>query len=432
MPTIEGFRIENYRILKDVTLGKLWHTQDARPLTSLTAVIGDNGVGKSTIFDALGFLADAFQYGVEEACDMRGRGGFQRLRTQGQTEPIRFEIYYRQHRTSRPITYQLSIDEDQGRPFVCGEHLRQRRKGQKRGHPFSFLRLKNGRGLVWKGEETVTQLDNDEVDLFGERVAVTASGESSAREAVQLADPGHPGIATLDSLRQHPRFAAFRSFIEDRHLSYLTPDAAREWPLTGPEERLNRSGDNLGNVVQFLQQQHPEHWQRIVQRIARKIPEIDRVDTESTDDGRLLLRFNRQGSEEAFHAGQMSAGTMKVFAYLLLLEDPSPAPLLCIEEPENGLYHKLLDILAREFRAHAAGRRGESQVFITTHQPYLVDALEPEQVWILKRERAAGRAGFTVARRADDELAANGPVAEELSLGGRWYSGYLDGRGAAV
>ena len=432
MPTIEGFRIENYGILRDVTLGKLWHTQDARPLTSLTAIIGDNGVGKSTIFDALGFVADAFRFGVEEACDSRGRGGFQRLRTQGQTEPIRFEIYYRQHRTSRPITYQLSIDEDQGRPFVCGEHLRQRRKGQKRGHPFSFLRLRNGRGLVWKGEETVTHADNDQVDLFGERVAVTASRESSDREAVQLADPGHPGIATLESLQQHPRFAAFRSFIEDRHLSYLNPDAAREWPLTGPEKRLNRSGDNLGNVVQFLEQQHPERWQRIVRRIARKIPEIDRVATESTDDGRLLLRFDGQGSDEAFHARQMSAGTMKVFAYLLLLEDPSPAPLLCIEEPENGLYHSLLEMLAREFRAHVSGRQGESQVFITTHQPYLVDALEPQEVWILNRDRAAGRAGFTVARRADDELATTAPLAEGLSLDGRWYSDHRIGRGAGV
>ena len=37
----------------------------------------------------------------------------------------------------------------------------------------------------------------------------------------------------------------------------------------------------------------------------------------------------------------MSDGTLKVFAYLLLLEDPSPPPFLCIEEPENGLYHKL-------------------------------------------------------------------------------------------
>ena len=77
MPKIEGFRVKNYRVLKDVTLGKLWNTPKAKALTSLTAVIGKNGVGKSSLFDAFGFLADCLKLGVEEACDTRGRGGFE-------------------------------------------------------------------------------------------------------------------------------------------------------------------------------------------------------------------------------------------------------------------------------------------------------------------------------------------------------------------
>jgi len=47
---------------------------------------------------------------------------------------------------------------------------------------------------------------------------------------------------------------------------------------------------------------------------------------------------------------------------------------LCIEAPENGLYHKLLETLAQEFRDHATGKKGGSQIFITTHQPYFIDA----------------------------------------------------------
>ena len=233
MATIEGFRIENYRVLKDVTLGKLWNTQRVKPLTPMTAVIGKNGVGKSTIFDALGFLADALKSGVEEACDSRGRGGFQRLRTQGRTDPIRFEIYYRQQGNSRPITYELSIDEKQGRPFVSSERLRQRRKGQGRGQPFSFLRLENGLGVAWKGEEALNAFNDD--DISGARISDTQGNESSEQETVELDDDTHLGIATLGSLRQHPRIAAFRRFIEDWYLSYFTPDAARDLPLAGPK-----------------------------------------------------------------------------------------------------------------------------------------------------------------------------------------------------
>ena len=95
MANIEGVRIQNFGVLKDVTLGRLWNQQQSEPLTPMTAVIGRNGVGKSTLFDAFGFLADALQSGVEAACDSRGRGGFERIRAQDQKEPIEFEVYYR-------------------------------------------------------------------------------------------------------------------------------------------------------------------------------------------------------------------------------------------------------------------------------------------------------------------------------------------------
>ena len=83
MVKIEGFRVKNFKVLKDVTLGRLWNQRQNRPLTPMTAVIGKNGVGKSVLFDAFGFLADALKSGVEEACDARGRGGFERLRNAG-------------------------------------------------------------------------------------------------------------------------------------------------------------------------------------------------------------------------------------------------------------------------------------------------------------------------------------------------------------
>ena len=53
MAQIEGFRIQNYKALKDITLGKLWNTRDEKPLTKLTVVIGKNGSGKSSIFVVL-------------------------------------------------------------------------------------------------------------------------------------------------------------------------------------------------------------------------------------------------------------------------------------------------------------------------------------------------------------------------------------------
>lgn len=429
MAKIEGFRVKNYKVLRDVILGKLWNNQQ-KPLTAMTAVIGKNGVGKSTLFDAFGFLADCLKVGVEEACDSRGRGGFEKIRSQGQDGNIEFEIYYKQDQKSRPITYELTIDLDlSGRPYVKSERLRQRRKGQSRGWPFSFLILNNGEAVVWKGdnEGKLIEEDNEEFDLFsylGKLKKGEFQEESKQTEVVDLSDKRRLGIATLGALKQHPRISLFREFIEGWYLSYFTPDAARSLPLAGPQKHLNIHGDNLGNVVQFMEREHPQKFQLILNKIAKKIPGVNNISTEKSPDNRLLLKFNDRGFTDPFFVQQMSDGTLKVFAYLLLLEDPSPPPFLCIEEPENGLYHKLLETLVQEFREHATNSKGGSQVFVTTHQPYLVDALNPDEVWILEK----GEDGFSRIKRASENSLIKNLVEEGLPLGGLWYSDYFDER----
>jgi len=426
MAKIEGFRVKNFRSLKDVTLGKLSSMQNAAPLTPLTAVIGKNGAGKSTLFDVFGFLADCLKYGVEEACDNNGRGGFQRLQSQGSSEPIEFEIYYKQDGKARPITYELSISADKfGRPFVKKERLRQRRKGQKQGWPFSFLHLNDGKGIVWKGESEGIQIPDTEEDIFVQLLKTlkeTPEKESGETDYIELDNKRKLGIATLGSLTKHPRISKFRQFIEGWYLSYFTPDAARSLPLAGPQQHLNIHGDNLGNVVQFMEREHEARFKNILEKIAKKIPGIETIETDKTEDGRLLLKFNDKGFSDPFYSQQMSDGTLKVFAYLLLLEDPTPPPFLCIEEPENGLYHKLLETLTEEFREHATGRKGGSQVFITTHQPYLVDALEPDEVWLLEK----GEDGFSTVRRISDNPIVNSLAEEGLPLGSLWYSDYFE------
>ncbi|WP_372374942.1 AAA family ATPase [Xanthomonas axonopodis pv. cajani] len=408
MALIEGFRVRNYRALRDITLGRLSAEQQGDPLTPFTVVIGKNGVGKSTLFDAFGFVADCLSKDVESACDDKQRGGFERMRSLGTEESIRFDIYYREAKGERPITYELAINLDSsGRPFVESEVLKQRRKGQKHGRPYPFLRLHHGVGKVWAGEEAVE----------------TSSGEEDrAQEDVELTDLRQLGIATLGTLKEHPRIKRFRDFLKGWYLSYFHPDAARSIPSAGAQRHLDVHGENIGNVVQYMEREHKERFKTILDRIAAKIPGVHSIRTTVTEDKRVLLQFNDGAFNDPFYAGQMSDGTLKIFAYLLLMEDPEPPPFICIEEPENGLYHRLLDSLARELRSHATGKKNAPQIFGTTHQPYFVDALSAKEVWILEK----GENGFsTICRASDIELVRN-LVEEGLPLGGLWYSDYLD------
>lgn len=402
MAILEGIRIQNYRSLKDITLGKTFEQQGKDALPRLMAVIGANGVGKSTLLDALGFLGDCLSEGVEAACDKPQRGGFERLRTAGVGEPIRFEVRFRQAVKALPISYSLEIGQDaRGRVCVAYERLRQRRRGQPTGRPYSFLELRNGEGYVWSGEET-------------------DGNEGSRKTEIQMSDRQVLGIATLGTLKDHPRIGQFRAFLAGWYLSYFVPELARAQPMAGTDPHLNRRGDNLAKYLQFIERENPKGFKLALDLIAQKIPGVERIRSDKAQDGRLLLEFSAQGYTRPFYQQDMSDGTLKLLAYLLLMEDPEPAPLIGIEEPENGLHHQLLSVLAQELQAFAGSNRGP-QVLVTTHSPYFVDALTPDEVWILHK----GRDGFTQATRAVDIPGVQEMFGEGIPTGSLWYSNHF-------
>lgn len=411
MTRIEGFRIQNYRALKDVVMGRIRtdkKLKSANPLTPLTAVIGKNGSGKSSLFDAFGFLADCMDSDLETACNARGRGGYDQLLTNGvEDEFIIITLCYRESESDRPITYEVAIGRDKdGLPAVRSENLRQRSKKQSHGEPKSFLYLENGKGTVWIGDDA-------------------PEGDGSQKKEVEF-EPHKLAIVSLaEQFSENPRIARFKKFIKAWYLSYFYPDAARQIPQAGIRKHLNLHGDNVGNVVQYLERNHPATLKRILEDISAKIPGIGTIKTHRDEiTNNLYLLFQDKGFGRPFTQQRMSDGTLKMLCYMLLLRDPDPPPFVCIEEPENGLYHKLLETLASEFRAQATDKKGGSQVLITTHQPYFVDALEPDEVWVLEK----GPDGISEIRRASEYPYVQSMADEGQPLGSLWYSDYLDAR----
>jgi predicted ATPase len=402
MAILEGIRIENYRALKMVTMGKIAGGRD-QPLPRLMAVIGANGSGKSTLLDALGFIGDSLADGVESACDRPHRGGFERLRTRGLDEPIKFEIRYRQSAESRPINYSLHVGADRhGRAQVVFERLRQARSGaEARGRLFTFLELRNGRGTVWSGEGSEEH-------------------EGDARHDIRISDRQVLGIATLGTLADHPRIAAFREFLSGWYLSYFVPQLARTQPVAGSDPHLSRTGENLANYLRFVQRERPLAFQGMLDRIGAKVPGIKRIRVEIAPDKRLLLAFDAEGFDQPFYQQDMSDGTLKLLAYMLLMEDPNPAPLVGIEEPENGLYQQLLAVLAQEFKAFSQRPKGP-QVLVTTHSPNFIDALAPDEVWLLEKRAD----GFATLSSAAAMPGVKELFREGLPMGSLWFSNHL-------
>ena len=406
MGKILGIAIQNYGSLKDIQMGKLLTNQHGEELKNMVAIIGPSGNGKSTLADAFGFLSDSITDGVERACDARNRGGFQQLLSQGSSGPIHFEIYYRENQHSSPITYELSIAKDRmGRPYVSEERLRQRRPGQSNGAPLSFLYLQNGKGYAFEGKEG-GQEDGGRFE--------------GTKQEVELADNRKLGIVTLGAMKQYTRIEKFLNFLRSWYLCYFAPDAARQLQTAAPEPYLNRDGSNLNNVAQYMYRENPAEFKKTLSDIQGKIPNIKKIEPIEMQNGQIVLAFWQNDFNRPFYSQRMSDGTLKLFAYYLLLHEGTPRQLVFVEEPENGLYHKYLAALALEMKKNVkSGYR--KQLFVTTHSPFFVNALSPDQVWVLSKNEE----GFSTIKQASQYEFVQALSDEGASLGDLWYSEYF-------
>lgn len=378
---IESLHVENYRALRLI---------DIKEITPMTVLLGPNGSGKSTTFDVFNFLSECFRFGLRHAWDRRGRA--KELKTRGQSGPVVIELKYRESPGQPVITYHLALDEGPRGPYVKEEWLQWKRKPY--GAPFRFLEYRNGAGRAVSGEMPDEQDHPSEIPLNSpDLIAVNALGQFAG----------------------HPRVAALREFITDWYVSYLSIEDMHGQPEAGPQERLSKSGDNLPNVIQFLAERYPDRLEKIFDVLRKRVPRLDRVLADPMPDGRLLLQIKDAPFEQPILARFASDGTLKMLSYLLVLFDPSPSQFIGIEEPENFFHPRLLPELAEECRRACE----HSQLFVTTHSPFFLNALKPKEVRILYRDES----GFTQARRAFDLPGVTQFVDAGASMGQLWLEG---------
>ena len=390
---IESITIKNYRLFRDTRL---------ECIPRLCVLVGANGTGKSTLFDVFSFLKDALSMNVTKA--LAKRGGWREVVSRGASADASIEITL-QFRllitgVERLVTYLLEINLDaHGKPQVKREILRYKRGAS--GKPYHFLDFSCGRGYAITNEEDFSKQD-----------------EALNREEQEL---DAPDILALKGLGQFERFKAasvLRQMIENWHISDFHISDARPSQEDGYAEHLSTRGDNLPLVANYLYENHRERFDQVLAAMRRRVPGVSVVEPRQTEDGRLVLRFRDGSFKDPFIARHVSDGTIKMFAYLVLLNDPSPFPLLAVEEPENQLYPELLPELAEEFRSYA--ERG-GQVFVSTHSPDFLNALTLDEIYCLRKEQ-----GFTCITRASDSASLRALYEAGDLPGYLWKQGLFD------
>jgi predicted ATPase len=403
-PTIEGFWIRNFKTLKQVALGSSFQQSvvmdleaDLSPceLTPFTILVGDSGTGKSTILDAFAFIADTLELGLVEA--FAKRGGYDNVYCQTGTGPISFGIVYRACSEPRPMTYAISINMRAGsrHPIVETEAILYRDQ-QRSAAPHPILFFQNGDKLVrhltpWYGAKNF--------DL----------------EAVKRTDQFHLALGSLGGYEDLPDIPQFKLFLERFQLACYTPDNA---VTLSPNIFKQIKQDNLASELKRFKSKHPTEFSNILNVVAGRMPNVEKIVYETTELGRNHLKFQLPGNPKPFYAAQMSEGMLRLFSHLLLFEDPIPVPLIGIEEPAASMDNT--QILAFSNAAkHFVREMGGSQFFVTTNNNALIDQMDPTEVWMLTRNTA----GEVEVSRGLDELVFQG--VDLNTVGPYWYSDNL-------
>ena len=385
---IESLEIHNYKVFRNVTI---------KDLPNMAVFLGKNGVGKTTFFDVFGFLHDCLNSNVKAA--LAKRGGFKEVLSRDQSGDISFVIKFRPSKDEPLITYELSIGLDEQNKAVVKKEILRFRRGQK-GAPWKVLEFYSGEGLAAEGKLN----SYEDVNL-------------TTRKRQKLDSPDILAIKGLGQFKEFEAISTFRKLIEDWYVADFRIDAARERQEAGYSEQLSRSGYNLSAVTKYIYDNHPEVFCVIIEKMKERVPGIESVEAQETEDGYVVLRFQDGKFKNPFSAKFVSDGTIKMFTYLVLLHDPEQHALLCIEEPENQLYPELLEELAEEFRIYA---NTGGQVFVSTHSPDFLNSVRLEEIYILEKEN-----GFTEIHKASDNpLAASLVKAGDLP-GALWKQGLL-------
>lgn len=389
---IESIHLKNFKAFKDVEI---------KNIPKMCVFVGANGTGKTTIFNVFSFLKDALTDNVHVALTkLGGSRGFQEVRSRNSTGPIEIELQFHQNDQSPLFTYYLKINEEDNLPFIEKEILQYKESIINQVHPlFSFSK--------GKGEAVINEPDK-----------ITSHTELK-KEKYDLKSPDILALKGLAQFEKFPASKAIGDLLENWHISDFHIQQARPERESSYAEHLSREGENLAMVTEFLYRRHPDIFHKIIEKLKQRVPGISAVDSKITEEGRVLLRFKDGDFHDPFLARYVSDGTIKMFAYLVLLYDPKPHPLLCVEEPENQLYPKLLYELAEEFREYA--RKG-GQVFVSTHSPDFLNGCELEEVFWLQKER-----GYTVVKRASDDEQITTYMNEGDQLGYLWRQGFFEG-----
>lgn len=246
-------------------------------------------------------------------------------------------------------------------------------------------------------------------DIRGGAITLVSEAKRSALE-FELPD--------WDGNRLRRLFASFRFY-------NLVPQVMKQTNPMAATPFLDIMGANLSAWLMMLQTRYREESFDSINSVAKDVfPDLASLLTWPMPQSTVFLASMERHLKSAVPVWQMADGELCFIALLSLIFSPRDlcAPLYCMEEPENHLHPRLLEVLVGllEQRQQVAGAR-TAQVIATTHSPQLVDKTRLEDLVVIEK-----RDGATVSIRPSEKHYLRELLSrEDMGLGELYYSGAL-------
>lgn len=344
-------------------------------LSDLAVFIGNNGSGKSSVLDALHTLQTVLLHGVSKGFQLRWLG----------LEHIR-------HNQSR---YQHNRSTKAGIPRKYADmefRLKGRLDDKMYEYAVSFNTSLN-EDMYWVMQETLKISGRKEF----ESVLVNTRGERQVKVKNQRmeyrSDKLFLAEGPSDEVRKFYEYLTSWQFLtlNPERMYYPTPQHRGVLPV-----RLEESGQNIASYFSKIAD-YPEQLNQLIQKMMYVLPDLSDLQVEATMEiqKQLYLRMQEKNEQPPLPSWLFSSGTLRILALLLVLNHPQRSPVILIEEIENGLDPRTLNLLVEDIR----GILPESQCIVTTHSPYFLDLVDLRHIVVAERQDG----NTTYYRPNDDE-----------------------------
>ena len=376
-------------------------------LHDLNVLIGPNGSGKSNVIEAIELLRAT---PTDFAAAIRDGGGAAEWLWKGEIgkRVAEMEIETGDENsglktpTDRALRYRLEFVNNNTRVEVVDEAIEETKPWPGYDAPYFYYHFQQGNPAINIRDRTGTD-DRSRPPRRIERHELRPDQSVLA----QIRGPDlYPEITWLG--RQFGQIQIMRDWTFGR---YTAPRQAQQADL--PEDRPLPDFRNLALILNMIE--HEPVALEFNGLLKRFFPRFERMSTR-VSAGTIQFYLHEADFHSPIPATRLSDGTIRFVALLATLLAPSPAPLVCIDEPELGLHPDAVSLIA-DLMVDASER---TQLIVATHSDALVSALTGKPDAIIACERLG--AGTTL-RRLDSAKLEH--WLEDYTLGDLWRMGEL-------